>query len=95
MPARQEQPDEQRFAGLAVPFVVVTAFNSGLQGVFFALEGTGGIIPILDIRSALFARHSPEQLHVHAIDAHPNEIAHAIAAREILSLPQSESLIAQ
>ena len=56
------------------------------------LEGTD--VPTLDLGEALYKNHSEEELHVHKfIDHHPNEIAHAIAAREILDLLKREKLI--
>ena len=48
-------------------------------------EGLQGYdIPTIDIGDALFESHTSKDLVVHEkIDLHPNEIAHAIAAREI------------
>jgi hypothetical protein len=50
-------------------------------------------IPVLDLGKALFEKHSEEDLMVHKIDGHPNEIAHLIAAQEILSLLHREEMI--
>jgi lysophospholipase L1-like esterase len=51
-------------------------------------------IPMLDIRKALFPKYSEEDLAVHATsDGHPNEIAHAIAAREIMSFLMRKNLL--
>ena len=47
-----------------------------------ALSGTG--IPMLDLGTVLQGdRHDERDLHVHAIDRHPNELAHRLAAGEI------------
>lgn len=45
------------------------------------LEGSG--IPLLNLRDALLTNRKPGELAVHPIDAHPNEEAHRIAAREV------------
>jgi hypothetical protein len=50
-------------------------------------------IPILDLRDAFFGHHSREDLLVHPIDQHTNEIAHAIAAREIVTFLDKEHLL--
>jgi lysophospholipase L1-like esterase len=54
------------------------------------LQETG--IPILDLGKALYKKYSKEDLTVHPLlDEHPNEIADAIAAREILGVLQREN----
>jgi hypothetical protein len=40
-------------------------------------------IPLLDLVDKLLAEHTREELIVHKLDGHPNEIAHRIAAEEI------------
>jgi hypothetical protein len=55
------------------------------------LESTD--IPVLDLGEALFEKHAVEDLIVHKIDGHPNEIAHLIAAQEILNFLQREKMI--
>jgi hypothetical protein len=50
-------------------------------------------IPVLDLGEALLEKHAEEDLIVHKIDGHPNEIAHLIAAQEILSFLQREKMI--
>jgi hypothetical protein len=52
-------------------------------------------IPILDLGKALCEKHSDEDLRVHQIDPHPNEIAHAIAAQEIEGFLRKENLLSQ
>ena len=52
----------------------------------------GSDIPILDLGKAL-QKHSSEDLMVHQIDVHPNEIAHAIAAREIQDFLQKKGML--
>jgi hypothetical protein len=63
---------------------LATMVRRGLQGMN---------IPILDLRNALFASYSQEDLFVHALDGHPNEIGHAIAAREIQKLLDENALL--
>lgn len=50
-------------------------------------------IPVLDLGKALLAEHPSEDLMVHEVDGHPNEIAHMISAQEILGLLQREKMI--
>ncbi len=51
-------------------------------------------IPVLDLGKALFENHSEQDLLVHkVIDGHPNEIAHGIAAREIMDFLKREGLL--
>jgi hypothetical protein len=55
------------------------------------LQGTD--VPVLDLGKALFEKHAEEDLIVHRIDGHPNEIAHLIAAQEILELLWREKML--
>lgn len=51
-------------------------------------------IPILDLGEALFRNHSDKELFVHErLDWHPNEIAHGIAAEEILHFLKTSDLL--
>lgn len=54
------------------------------------LQGTD--IPILDIGEKLREKLPLENLVVHELDLHPNEIAHAAAAQEILSFLQKNDM---
>jgi hypothetical protein len=40
-------------------------------------------IPILDLGKALLNKHTYDEIIVHKVDAHPNEIAHKMAAQEM------------
>lgn len=40
-------------------------------------------IPVLDLERVLIGSHRPEDLRVHDVDPHPNELAHRLAAEEI------------
>ena len=55
-------------------------------------QGTG--IPILDLSKVLYKEYDKELIVHPVVDAHPNDIAHAIASREILSFLQQQKLIA-
>lgn len=55
------------------------------------LQGTD--IPILDLGEKLREKHPLEDLRVHDIDLHPNEIAHATAAQEILSFLRRKDML--
>ena len=50
-------------------------------------------IPVLDLGETFFRNNSHEELIVHKTDHHPNEIAHRIAAREIYTFLEDQSLI--
>jgi hypothetical protein len=50
-------------------------------------------IPVLSLGEALFAKHTMKQLMVHESDGHPNEIAHGIAAKEIMDLLDRERML--
>jgi hypothetical protein len=64
--------------------------NELTRTVTAGLQGTD--IPLLDLGPAFLAQHPDEQLHVHEIDLHPNEIAHRTAAKEILKFLLSSEL---
>ncbi len=68
----------------AYPFQVV---HDAVRGF---CEGHG--IPVLDLRQAYRGYHGPE-LWVHPTDQHPNEIAHAIAARAIARRLREDSAL--
>lgn len=51
------------------------------ETVSSGLAGTE--IPLLDLGTVLLARHTRNDYIVHPIDAHPNELAHRLAAEEI------------
>ena len=54
------------------------------------LQGTD--IPVLDLRET-FKNHPFDDLIVHKIDFHPNEIAQALAAREVQEFLYGEGLL--
>lgn len=69
-------------------------WNHLIRTVTGGLEGEN--IPVLDLGKPLFEKHSKMELDVHpTIDHHPNEIANAIAAREILRFLQNHNLLNQ
>ena len=55
------------------------------------LQGTD--IPVLDLGPALLAKHPGEQLLVHEIDGHPNEVAHRTAAKVIFEFLLTHRLL--
>ena len=61
------------------------------QTVRKGLEGTN--VPLLDLGKALNAFTPAEGLRVHKFDAHPNEIAHTIIARELLRFLREKGLL--
>jgi hypothetical protein len=61
------------------------------RSVMEGLRGTD--IPLLDLGPSLLEKHPGEQLLVHEIDGHPNEIAHKTAAQEILEFLKGEGLL--
>jgi hypothetical protein len=61
------------------------------RAVTEGLEGRN--VPILNLASAL-AHHPYDELIVHAVDPHPNEKAHDIAASEIDRFLRHHGLIA-
>lgn len=50
-----------------------------------AVELSDAAIPVIDLQAVLYQNHERDDLTVHAIDGHPNEIAHEIAAHTIES----------
>ena len=62
-----------------------------IRTVTAGLQGTD--IPLLDLGPVLLAQHPGEQLLVHEIDGHPNEVAHRTAARAILKFVLSKQLL--
>jgi hypothetical protein len=57
-------------------------------------EGVRGAgIPVHDLGPALLELRRPEELTVHPTDAHPNEIAHRLAAEEIERFLETERLL--
>jgi hypothetical protein len=88
----------QRGAKLAVViFTNVRGFDPWdklAKAVDDGLKGTG--VPILNLQDALLSGdRDGRELHVHAIDGHPNEIAHGIAAVEIERFLRAEGLLAR
>ncbi len=62
-----------------------------INRISIGLKGTN--IPLLDLGKSIFKNHSEQDLLVHkVIDWHPNEIAHGIAAREIMDFLKREGL---
>jgi hypothetical protein len=49
--------------------------------------------PVLDLGAALLAGRTESELHVHATDSHPNDVAHGIAADEILRFLRGHGLV--
>lgn len=66
-------------------------YDQLLNAVTEGTKGTG--IPVLDLGPALLNGRSEKDLMVHEYDAHPNEIAHAIAADEILRFLIAQNLL--
>lgn len=67
-------------------------WNLLTETVMAKLRGTN--IPLLDLGRKLYANHDEAQLLVHpTIDGHPNNVAQAIAAEEILTFLKQERLI--
>jgi hypothetical protein len=56
-----------------------------------AVQGTD--IPVLDLGPTLLRDRSPEELVVHPIDGHPNEIAHRLAAEEMEKFLRAQGLL--
>jgi hypothetical protein len=62
------------------------------EAVTEGLRGTG--VPVLNLKDALLRDgRNVDELQVHAIDGHPNEIAHRIAAEEIERFLRTENLL--
>ncbi len=55
----------------------------------------GSNVPVLDVGPALFQNHKRDDLMVHDIDAHPNEIAHEIAAHQIFRFLHETRLVVE
>jgi len=68
------------------------AWNDLTKSITDGLRGSN--IPILDLGEAMRAGHTANDLMVHPkIDPHPNEIAHAIAAKETFNFIRKEKLL--
>lgn len=63
---------------------LVDAVNEGVRGTD---------IPVLDLGPTLLEEHSPDEFIVHPTDAHPNEIAHRLAAEAIEHFLRSHGLL--
>ncbi len=64
-------------------------WNQLIETMTEGLKGTG--IPLLDLGKPLLEKHGNRDLFVHPTDFHPNELAHATAADEIVRfLDESE-----
>jgi GDSL-like lipase/acylhydrolase family protein len=61
------------------------------NSVTAALRGTD--VPLLDLGPALVARHPGEDLLVHDIDGHPNDVAHHTAAQVIFEFLLNQGLL--
>jgi hypothetical protein len=91
---RLNESCRQRGARLAV--VVFRQASSGPWQLLTDVvnEGVQGTdIPVLDLGPALLRDHSSEELLVHPIDRHPNEVAHRLAAEEIERFLRSQGLL--
>jgi hypothetical protein len=85
----------QRGAKLAVAiFRNTNGFTPWLDLVKAANEGLKGTVPLIDLGPALLRDHPNEkELKVHAVDGHPNEIGHRLAAEELERFLRAEKLI--
>jgi hypothetical protein len=72
-------------------YINAKIWDSITKTVREGLQGTG--IPILALGEKLREKYPHENLFVHKIDFHPNEIAHATAAQEILSFLKREDML--
>jgi hypothetical protein len=50
-------------------------------------------IPMLDIGPGVFGARSDQELRVHEVDDHPNEVAHALIADELLRFLDEHGLL--
>lgn len=50
-------------------------------------------VPFLDLGEAILRRYSQLELRVHAIDGHPNEMAHRAAAEMLFEFLRAEGLV--
>lgn len=66
-------------------------WRSLVDSVSRGLEGTG--VPFVDLGPELTRQHSFQQLIVHDIDGHPNEIAHGMAAAALRDFLAREHLL--
>ena len=66
-------------------------WNYFVSKVFESLKDTS--VPVRDLGIALLENHSFGELTVHPIDLHPNEVAHRLAADEILAFLVAEELL--
>jgi len=67
-------------------------WNNLTRVVIQGLQGTN--IPVLDLGKALYQKDTEKDLQVYeSLDPHPNAVAHAIAAQEILTFLQREKLL--
>jgi GDSL-like lipase/acylhydrolase family protein len=81
--------------------LTVVIFSNGMNRAWaqFAGEVTKRLkdsaVPVLDLGTALLKNHSEKNLFVYpGLDLHPNELAHAIAAKETSRFLQREGLLA-
>jgi hypothetical protein len=81
-------------AKLAVAFFRPADIDPWPHFIEVVSEGLRGTdIPIVDLGPALLEEHIPEELVVHPIDGHPNEIAHRLAAEEIERFLRARKLL--
>jgi hypothetical protein len=67
-------------------------WNDLTRTIVKGLQGTP--IPVLELGKALYANHSEDDLLVYTgLDGHPNEIAHEIAAHEIIAFLNREKFL--
>ncbi len=85
----------QRGAKLAVViFRQSSPWEPWLRLVEVVTEGVRGTgIPVLDLGPTLLRDGRPEELIVHGTDAHPNEVAHRLAAEEIERFLRAQGLL--
>jgi hypothetical protein len=91
---RLHESCRQRGARLAV-VIFRTGWNEPWQRLIESV--TEGVretdIPVLDLGRTLLEGRIPDDLTVHPLDGHPNEIAHRLAAEEIERFLRSHSLL--
>ncbi len=81
---RLNEACRQRGAKLAVVIFRQNSSEPWLRLTEVVNEGVQGTaIPVLDLGPTLLSDHKFEELVVHAVDHHPNEVAHRLAAEEI------------
>lgn len=107
---RRPFPDFSKCAEEILQLQAETRKQGGRLGVLIFRVGSGRVwerldaqlsgvlrangIPLFDLGNAFWETHTPEELWVHPRDEHLNEIAHRIAAREILGFLRREDLLA-